>query len=48
VISSFPYTEITMVDSAGKVEAQPSALNSGGSGFSVTWRPAPERIGCAS
>jgi hypothetical protein len=38
VISSFPYTEITMVDPAGKVQAQPSALNSSGSGYSVTWK----------
>jgi Peptidase A4 family len=38
VISSFPSTEVTMVDSSGKVEAQPSALNSGGSGFTVTWK----------
>jgi hypothetical protein len=38
VISSFPYTEITMVDSSGNVKAQPSALNSSGSGFTVTWK----------
>jgi hypothetical protein len=38
VISSFPCTEVTMVDSSGKVQAQPSALNSGGSSFSVTWK----------
>jgi hypothetical protein len=36
-ISSFTDDEITMVDSSGAVEAQPSALNSGGNGFSVTW-----------
>jgi Peptidase A4 family len=38
VISSFPYTEVIMVDSSGKVKAQPSALNSSGSGFTVTWK----------
>jgi peptidase A4-like protein len=37
VISSFTDDEITMVDSSGHVEAQPSALNSSGNGFSVTW-----------
>jgi hypothetical protein len=37
VISSFTDDEITMVDSSGNVEAQPSALNSSGNGFSVTW-----------
>ena len=36
VISSFPDDEITMIDSAGSVKAQPGALN-GGSGFTVTW-----------
>jgi Peptidase A4 family len=36
VISSFPDTEITMVGSTD-VKAQPSALNSTGNGFSVTW-----------
>jgi hypothetical protein len=38
VISSFPCTEITMTNSSGKVKAQTSALNSSGSGFSVTWK----------
>ncbi len=28
--------EITMIDSAGSVKAQPGALN-GGNGFTVTW-----------
>jgi hypothetical protein len=37
VISSYPYSEITMVDSSGNVKAQPSSLNSSGNGFSVTW-----------
>ncbi len=37
VISSFSYSEITMVDNSGRVKAQPSALNSSGNGFSVTW-----------
>jgi hypothetical protein len=37
VISSYTDDEITMVDSASRVEAQPGALNSGGNGFSVTW-----------
>jgi hypothetical protein len=37
VISSYTDDEITMVDSASRVEAQPGALNSGGIGFSVTW-----------
>ena len=36
-ISSFTDDEITMIDSAGQVEAQPGALNSSGNGFSVTW-----------
>ena len=36
-ISSFPDDEITMVDSAGRVEAQPGALNSSGNSFTVTW-----------
>jgi hypothetical protein len=35
-ISTFPYTEITMVDSSGAVEAQPSALTDGTS-FTDTW-----------
>jgi hypothetical protein len=38
VISTFPDDEITMVDSAGNVEAQPGALNSSGSAFTVTWQ----------
>jgi peptidase A4-like protein len=37
VISSFTDDEITMIDSAGAVKAQPGALNSGGNGFAVTW-----------
>jgi hypothetical protein len=37
VISSFTDDEITMVDSAGAVKAQPGALNSSGNGFAVTW-----------
>ena len=37
VISSFTDDEITMVDSAGRVKAQPGPLNGSGSGFSVTW-----------
>ena len=37
VISSFTDDEITMVDSAGRVEAQPGALNGSGNGFKVTW-----------
>jgi hypothetical protein len=37
VISSFTDDEITMVDSAGAVKAQPGALNSSGNGFPVTW-----------
>jgi Peptidase A4 family len=36
VISSFPDDQITMVDSSGRTEALPGALN-GGNGFSVTW-----------
>jgi len=40
VISSFTDDEITMVNSSGAVKAQPSALNSGGNGFSVTWERA--------
>jgi Peptidase A4 family len=37
VISSFPDDEITMIDSSGLVKAQPGALGSGGSSFSVAW-----------
>ena len=40
VISSFTDDEITMVDSAGRVKAQPGPLNSSGNGFSVTWKRA--------
>lgn len=38
VISTFPDDEITMVDNAGNIEAQPGALNGSGSGFTVTWK----------
>ena len=38
VISSFTDDEITMVDSAGQVKAQPGALNVSGNGFSVAWK----------
>jgi hypothetical protein len=38
VISSFTDDEITMVDSSNKVKAQPSALNTTGNGFHVTWK----------
>jgi Peptidase A4 family len=38
VISTFSDDEITMVDSAGHVEAQPGALNGSGNGFTVTWK----------
>ena len=37
VISTFPDDELTMIDSAGSVKAQPGALNGGGNGFTVTW-----------
>jgi Peptidase A4 family len=37
VISSYTDDEITMIDSASRVKAQPGALNSSGNGFSVTW-----------
>jgi Peptidase A4 family len=40
VISSFTDDEITMVDSASRVEAQPGALNSSGNSFTVTWERA--------
>ena len=40
VISSFTDDEITMIDNSGAVKAQPSALNSSGNGFSVTWERA--------
>jgi len=38
VISTFTDDEITMVDSSGRVEAQPGALNGSGNAFSVTWK----------
>ncbi len=37
-ISSFPGNEITMVNSGGKVLAQPRPLNSGGNSFKVIWK----------
>jgi hypothetical protein len=37
VISSFTDDEITMITSSGLTEAQPSALNSSGNSFTVTW-----------
>ncbi|HSZ42552.1 MAG TPA: G1 family glutamic endopeptidase [Trebonia sp.] len=37
-ISSFTDDEITMADELGLTEAQPSALNSAGNAFSVTWK----------
>jgi hypothetical protein len=37
VISSFTDDEITMITSSGATEAQPSALNGAGNGFTVTW-----------
>jgi len=37
VISSFTDDEITMIDSSGRVKAQPGSLNGSGNGFSVTW-----------
>ena len=37
-IKTFPDDEITMVNSSNQVKAQPGALNSGGTGFSVTWK----------
>jgi hypothetical protein len=36
-ISTFTDDEITMVDSSGRVEAQPGALNGSGNAFNVTW-----------
>lgn len=39
-ISSFTDDQITMIDSANRVKAQPGSLNSSGSGFSVTWERA--------
>ncbi len=38
VISTFPDDELTMIDSASLVKAQPGALNAAGNGFSVTWK----------
>ncbi|MGO9080425.1 MAG: G1 family glutamic endopeptidase [Streptosporangiaceae bacterium] len=38
VISTFSDDEITMVDSSGNVEAQPSSLNGSGNAFTVTWK----------
>jgi hypothetical protein len=37
VISSFTDDEITMITNSGATEAQPSALNSAGNSFTVTW-----------
>ena len=37
-ISSFPDSEITMVDSSNKVKAQPGALNATGNQFKVVWK----------
>ena len=37
-ISTFPDAEITMVDSGGKVKAQPGPLNATGKSFKVTWK----------
>ncbi len=37
VISTYADNEITMIDSAGRVKAQPGALNASGNGFSVSW-----------
>jgi hypothetical protein len=37
VISTYPNDKITMVSSSGNVEAETSALNSAGNGFTVTW-----------
>jgi peptidase A4-like protein len=39
-ISSFPDSEITMVNSAKKVKAQPGPLNTAGTRFKVTWKSA--------
>jgi hypothetical protein len=36
-ISSHPDNEVTMTDSSGAVEAQPTALNSADNGFTVFW-----------
>jgi hypothetical protein len=37
-ISSFPHTEIIMVNGSGQVKAQPGSLNSAGNQFTVTWK----------
>jgi hypothetical protein len=37
VISSFTDDEITMIDNAGRVKAQPGSVSSTGNGFSDTW-----------
>lgn len=39
-INAFPAKEITMVDSSGKVKAQPSALSNGGKTFKSVWKSA--------
>jgi hypothetical protein len=39
-ISSFTDDEITMIDNSGATKALPGALNSAGTGFSVTWERA--------
>jgi hypothetical protein len=39
-ISSFTDDQITMIDNSGATKALPGALNSGGTGFSVTWERA--------
>jgi hypothetical protein len=36
-ISSFPDDELTMINNAGSVKAQPGSLSSGGNSFTVTW-----------
>jgi hypothetical protein len=36
-ISSFPDDELTMINNAGSVKAQPGSLGGGGSSFTVTW-----------
>jgi Peptidase A4 family len=38
VISSFTDDAITMVDSAGHIEAKPGALNTAGKEFTITWK----------
>jgi hypothetical protein len=39
-ISSFTDDEITMINSAGQVKAQPGPLNAAGNSFAVTWKRA--------